>query len=156
MSTEVVQPRTLMEEIREVATQRIMKQGNCRGVQGFMDRLFEESLKVWLDYFPVICKDVRRVNFEKRKLMMEISNKGKFTDSYGWSDSGEMKWEYEYTPEFYFFFTNYVYRNFFDKDNKKVVNKFMHALMRGDDPIELLVKVKQIYGNNQQKSMVVN
>lgn len=148
--------KTLMEEIREEAAARIVKQGNCKGVQGFMDRLIEESLVVWLEYFPRICQEVRRINYEKRKLMREISNKGKFTDSYGWSDSGETKWEYEWTPEFYFFFTNYVYRQFFDEENKKVYNKFMKRLMRGDDAIELLMSVKKVYGSNKQDEMVVN
>ena len=144
-----------MERIREEATRRIMLKGDCRGVQAYISRIAEESLVVWLEYFPMICAEMRKVNFEKKKLLQEIGTKGVFTESYGWSENREFKWEYDYTPEFYFFFTNYVYQDFFSNENKDVCRLFMKKILRGDDAIETLMWVKKIYGSNQQKENVV-
>lgn len=152
----LVETRSLMEEIREEAARRIIAKGDARGVMSFLERLVEESLSVWLEYFPRIVMEMRKVNYEKRKIMQEMSNKGKFTDSYGWSPNRDFKWEYEHTPEFYFFMTNYVYADFFANENKRVYRRFMKMLMRGDDPIETLIRVKKIYGSNSQQESVVS
>lgn len=149
-------PPTIMEQIREEATKRIMQQGNCRGMQAYIERIAEESLKVWLEFFPMICAEMRKVNYEKKKFLEALGNKGKFTESYGWSEGMEFKWEYEYTPEFYFFMTNYVYIDFFSNENKDVCRLFMKKILRGDEAIETLMWVKKIYGNNQQQEGVVN
>ena len=154
---DIVNPcKSLMERIREEASRRIVKKGNYRGIQGFMDDLVHESLVVWLEAFPEICRDLIRVNRAKTALLQQIGNKGKYTDTYGWSENRTFKFEYEYTPEFYYFMTNYVYHDFFGNDNKKHYRQFMKRLFRGDDPIETLMWVKKIYGNNQQKENVVN
>lgn len=152
----IVESGTLMERIRNEATRRIMVKGDCRGVQAYIDRISEESLVVWLEFFPQICMEMRKVNYEKKKMLEEFGNKGKFTDSYGWSEKHEFKWEYEYTPEFYFFITNYVYRDFFSNENKDVCRLFMKKILRGDDAIDTLLWVKKKYGSNQQKDGVVN
>lgn len=148
--------KSIMEQIREEATRRIMLKGDCRGVQAYIERIAEESLVVWLEYFPMICAEMRTVNRNKRKLLETFGKKGKYTDSYGWSDKGEFKWEFEYTPEFYFFMTNYVYSGFFDNDNKRIQREFMKRILRGDEAIETLMWAKKKYGDNQQKNGVVN
>lgn len=150
----MVETRSLMEQIREEAARRIYARSTRIGINEFMECLVEESLKVWLEYFPMIVSEMRRVNYEKWKILKETSEKGKFTESYGWSESRDFKFEYEYTPEFYFFMNNYVYSGFFDNDNKKVYNRFMRRLMRGDDPMESLLAVKKIYGSNSQTESV--
>jgi hypothetical protein len=151
----VVEKKSLMEEIREEATRRILSRGEYRGVMQFIEKLSEESLIVWLEYFPKICQELSLVNHEKMKILKEISTKGKFTESYGWSEDGNWKFSYEYTPEFYFFIRNYVYTKFFDKENKPIMHQFMKRIMRGDDAIETLMWAKKIYGSNKQDNPVV-
>jgi hypothetical protein len=151
-----VDSRSLMEQIREDVTARVIKKGGFRGVVGFVDYLAQESVVVWLEYFPEICADVRRTNKKKMELLKEIGTKGKFTDTYGWSPDREFKFEYEYTPELYFFMTNYVYAEFFASSNKNIHNRFMKRIMKGDDAIEALMEAKQEYGNNKQQIKVTN
>ncbi len=150
------EPSTLMEKIREEATQRIMKSGDCKGVQAYIERIAQESIVVWLEFFPTICAEVRKVNRNKNKFLQETGFKGRFTNSYGWTENGNFKWEYEYTPELYFFMTNYVFREFFSNENSKIQREFMKRVMRGDDAIETLMWAKKHYGSNRQTEPVVN
>lgn len=154
---QLVETKSLMEQIREEAARRVMAKESGRfGLVEFYDRLISEGLVVWLEFWPRICEDMRRVNFEKQKMLQEISNKGKFTESYGWSDEGHFKTSWEYTPEFYFFIRNYVYRGFFEEeDEKPIKERFMRAIMRGGDYVELLVQLKKRYGSNHQENPVV-
>jgi len=152
--SEIILNVPLMEQIRQEAARRVVKHGKYRGIGTFMDQLVEVSLVVWLEFMPKIFEEVRRVNYEKMKLLQEIGNKGKFTDSYGWSENREFKFEYEYTPELYFFMTSYVYADFFSSANKKVYRRFMKKLMAGNDAIETIMWAKKIYGSNQQKEIV--
>lgn len=152
----MVETKSLMEEIREVAAQRVFIKAQRVGMNQFLELLVEESVAVWLEFFPRIIAEMRRVNYEKQKIMIEMSTKGKFTESYGWSESRDFKFEYEHTPEFYFFMENYVYEKFFANENKKVYRRSMRMWMRGDDPMEVLIRVKQIYGSNSQIEGVVN
>lgn len=154
---DIVNPtKTLMEVIREEASRRIVKEGAYKGVNGFIEKLAHESLVVWLEYFPNICREMVRVNKAKMNVLKEVSSKGRFTESYGWSESRDFKFEYEYTPEFYFFMTNYVYYDFFSNENKKIYRRFMKKLFNGEDAIETLMWAKKIYGSNSQKQSVVN
>lgn len=148
--------KTLMEEIREEASRRIVAKGGYRGTMQFLDALAQEGLVVWLEYFPRICEEMREVNWKKRRMLEQAAEKGKFTESYGWSENGDFKWEFEYTPEFYFFMRNYVYTHFFDESRGGLFRKFMKGLMRGDDPMDLLMAVKSVYGSNQQENPVVH
>lgn len=150
----VVERRSLMEVIREEASRRIVQREGYKGITQFLEALTTEALTVWLEYFPQICEELRQVNAEKIKILNEIGNQGKHTGSTGWSENGHFKFEYEYTPEFYFFMKNYVYDGFFDNDNKKIKRAFMRKIMRGDSPMDTLLQVKKIYGSNSQQVSV--
>lgn len=152
---QVVERRSLMEQIREEASRRVIAREGYRGIMQFMDALAEIGLVVWLEYFPQICEEMRQVNAEKWRILNEIGNRGKFTESVGWSEGGTFKFEYEYTPEFFWFMKNYVYKDFFGQDNKRICRAFMKKILRGDNPIETLMRVKAIYGSNQQQEAVV-
>lgn len=146
--------KTLMEQIREEAARRVVLKGNVRGLGAFLDLLVEESVVVWLEFFPEICAEVRKLNHNKQKLLMEVSQKGRFTDSYGWSDNYEFQFQHEYTPELYYFMTSYVYADFFSNEEKKTAREFMRRIMKGDDAIETLMWAKKRYGSNNQKEIV--
>lgn len=149
-----VENKTLMEEIREEASRRIIQKEGYRGITEFLDALAEEGLVVWLEFFPRICAEIRRVNRAAQKLAFDVGSKGKFTDTYGWSPDGSFRLAYEYTPEFYFFMRNYVYTDFFS--DTKVRPTFMKRIMRGDDPMETLLWAKKKYGSNSQRTPVVH
>ena len=95
-------------------------------------------------------------NVNKQKLLREVTEKGKYTDSYGWSDTHEYQFQYEYTPELYFFMTNYVFTDFFSNEEKKTSREFMKRIMRGDNAIETLMWAKVRYGSNTQNIQVTN
>lgn len=152
---QIIERKSLMEQIREEASRRVVARGGRFGLIEFWDALTKEALTVWLEYFPRICEEMRQVNAEKWRILNEISEKGKFTGSSGWSEKGGFKFEYEYTPEFYFFMKNYVYEGFFENDNKRIKQAFMKKILRGDDAMETLIRVKKIYGSNNQESSVV-
>lgn len=145
---------SLMEQIRNEAAKRVVLKGNVRGLGAFLDLLVQESVVVWLEFFPEICADVRKLNHNKQKLLKEVTQKGKFTDSYGWSDNHEFQFQYEYTPELYYFMTSYVFSDFFGNEEKKTAREFMRRIMKGDDAIETLMWAKKRYGSNSQKEIV--
>lgn len=151
----IVETKPLMEQIREEASRRVVAKEGYRGVEAFWEAMLRESIVVWLEFFPRICQEMIQVNGEKWKLLKEIGTKGKFTGSEGWSPNGQFQFQYEYTPEFYFFMKNYVYKEFFDDDNKKILRAFMKKILRGDSPMEVLMQVKAVYGSNHQQEAVV-
>ena len=103
-------------------------------------KLMEEFIKAKLADFPNLCVEARRVNFLEKKMLRDQGNEG------GWSKKREFKFDYIIPRELYLFMTNMVYRNFWDEINEKVWRSFMKAIMRGDDPMGLLRKVKVYYG----------
>ena len=107
-----------------------------------------------LDYFPLMCEDARRINQEKYKILQEFGNKGKYTETYGWSKDGTMLFEYDVPPDLYHFMQSSVYRDFWTEDNGKIWRGFMKKICRGTplnrlEIMNLLVKIKNHYGNNQ-------
>lgn len=153
-----VETASLMEQIRREASSRVMAgmKGRRFGLIEFYDKLTTEGLVVWLEFFPRICEELRHVNHEKRKILQETSNKGKFTDSYGWSANGDWRSSWEYTPEFFFFMKNFVYSWFFEREEHRVRERFMRRIMAGYDAMDELVKLKKRYGSNKQEAEVVS
>lgn len=101
--------------------------------------------------FPNMCEIARVQNMIKWEDLRKNGNKGKYTDSYGWSDDGEMKFQFEIPQELYHFMQNLVYSGFWENDNKKVADKFMNRLCKGEDPARLLVWVRSHYGREMGK-----
>lgn len=153
----IVERQSLMVQIREEASRRVVAEQRGKfGLEEFYDKLAEVGIVVWLEFFPRICQEMVQVNHEKMKILNEMGNKGKFTDSVGWSADGKFKFKWEFTPEFFFFMRNYVYSGFFDKEEQKICDSFMRQIMRGSDPIPTLMWVKQRYGSNHQGIKVVS
>lgn len=123
-----------------------------------MDSLIEASYKNFiqlkLDDFPRMCEVARVQNLLRLKELQEIGNKGKYTESYGWSNDGSFKWEFDVPQDLYLFMKCMVYKDFWNKDNDKIKRSFMNAICRGDDPITTLMKVKSVYGSNKDVSLI--
>lgn len=151
MDEQKINPTLRQEAIREVE-----KECSTNDPIERIKQIAAKFIEKQLDAFPYYCQVARMQNHLKWKELKETSNKGKYTDTYGWSASGDMKFEYEIPEELYLFMVNLVYKDFWEKENEKVYRTFMKRLMRGDDPMELLVWVKKFYGSNSQKLSVVN
>jgi len=112
-----------------------------------------------IDYFPRMCADAREINQVKYKMFKDYGNKGKFTDTYGWSNDGTMLFEYDIPPDLFHFMRTAVYSGFWEKDNDKIWRRFMDKICRRTQPLtdyeaqELLIKIKAYYGPNSDRSL---
>ena len=104
-----------------------------------------------LEEFPRMCEIARMQNMIKWQDLVKNGNKGKYTDTYGWSDDGQMKFQFEIPQELYHFMQNLVYTGFWETHNTKVADKFMNRLCKGDDAKQLLVWVRSHYGREMGK-----
>lgn len=140
-----------MDEVRKEQAIR----GKKLAPMDFIKEVSKKFIELQLDAFPMYCQVARVQNKLKQDQLFSEGSKGKYTDSYGWSEKGTFKHDYEIPSELYTFMQNLVYSEFWSEDNEKIWRSFMRAICRGDDPMELLMKVKMIYGNNSQKEGVV-
>ena len=147
---------SINNELREDAVQQVMKEGRAFSVRDFIDRVSAKFIENQLHAFPRYCEIARWQNKLKWDELKEIGNKGKYTDSIGWSAQRDFKFEYEIPSDLYLFMTNLVYKDFWSDENSRVWRSFMSKVCMGDDSMELLMGVKKLYGNNMQEGIVVN
>lgn len=133
-------------------------------IEGLMEKVSRKFLNAKLDDFPRICDIARVQNKMKRDELNGIgARRGKFdsvnnTETF-WSDEGNFMHDYEIPQELYAFMEHFVYRNFWTDDNAKVWRPFMKAICARNSPMlqydamNLLIKVKQIYGSNADMSL---
>jgi len=117
----------------------------------FIRKCHEEFCRKKLEEFPRMCEIARVQNFLKWQELNAIGNKGKYTDSYGWSPDGTMRFQFEIPQELYQFMQNLVFDGFWEQFNKKIADKFMNRLCKGEDPRVLLSWVRSHYGRDQGK-----
>ena len=128
------------EDLRIAAANEITKKYNPNNnIEAFVKKVGKKFIENKLYTFPQLCIETRRVNFLKQKELDALGNPD------GWSGKKDFKFDYVIPNELYIFMVNLVYRNFWAEDNEKVWRSFMKAIMRGDDPHELLGKVKLYY-----------
>lgn len=102
-----------------------------------------------LDFFPFLVDDFLIKNKLARQEMEQHGHKGRFTDTWGWSEDGTQKFKYEIPKLLYLFMVNAVYKGFWEKDNEKISDQFLRRLLSGDDAMSTLMWVKSIYGANK-------
>lgn len=149
-SNEILRQHAQAEALKE--NPRLAKQNPMK----FINLVYKKFCEARLDDFPRLCEVTRWQNKIKWDELNQIGNKGKYTDSMGWSPKGEFKFDYEIPQELYLFMVNLVYADFWEEANEKVWRKFMKNICRGDDPMETLLKVKKYYGSNSQEGIVLN
>lgn len=143
---------TLLERAVNAA---VAEKPNCTdNVEALMFAAHKKFIEMKLDDFPRMCQVARMQNKILLDELKAHGNKGKYTESYGWSNDGSMKWEFEIPQDLYLFMKCLVYKDFWSQDNKKVHRAFMNAICRGDDPMETLMKVKVLYGSNKEKGIL--
>lgn len=117
----------------------------------FIMKVHKKFCQKKIEEFPRMCEVARVQNIIKWDELRKHGNRGKYTETYGWSDDGEMKFQFEIPQELYHFMQNLVYAGFWEKHNKKVADRFMNRLCKGEDPKQLLVWVRSHYGREQGK-----
>lgn len=130
------------EELRINAINETLKETPhlTSNLEKFFYKVASRFIQNKLYAFPKLCIEARRVNYLKQKELEAVGNPR------GWSPSKDFKFDYIIPTELYMFMVNMVYRNFWSEENEKVWRSFMKAIMRGDDPMTLLKKVKVYYG----------
>ena len=150
---------TINEALRESATQEVVNEQSIRKRKltpvEFIQEVGRRFIEKQIDAFPTLCEITRMQNKIKQAELRETGKRGKYTESYGWSEKGEFFFEYEIPSELHLFMTNLVYRDFWSNENKHIWRRFMSRILKGEDAMEILMWAKSIYGSNQQKEMVV-
>lgn len=146
------QKPTILEQAVNAAVEE--KPSITDSMESLVEASYKKFIQMKLDDFPRMCMVARMQNKIRLDELKEIGNKGKYTDSYGWSNDGTFKWEFDIPQDLYLFMKCLVYKDFWAQDNKKVHRAFMNAICRGDDPMETLMKVKVLYGSNKDVSLI--
>jgi hypothetical protein len=107
-----------------------------------------------VEAFPEMCDVARVQNILKKQELEKVGKQGKYTGSYGWSEDGQFKWDYEIPEDLYLFMQNLIYKDFWSEENGKIWRKFMKGVVSGEDPGRLLIWVKAQYGPNSQEGIV--
>ncbi len=151
---------SINESLREKAVVDVMKENSNLSIKTnpleFIKKVSEKFMENQIDAFPQYCMIARWQNKIKYDELKETSKRGKYTNSIGWSEKGEFKFDYEIPEDLYLFMINMVYTDFWSNENAKVWRGFMKAICAGEDSMQLLMKVKSIYGSNSQEKAVVN
>jgi len=128
------------EDLRIAAVNEVRKEINpLDNIESFIKKVGKKFIENKLYAFPKLCIETRRVNYLKQKELEALGNPD------GWSPTKDFKQDYIIPTELYMFMTNLIYRNFWAEENEKVWRSFMKGILRGDDPYELLAKVKIYY-----------
>jgi hypothetical protein len=107
----------------------------------FVNKVSKKFIENKIDSFPAIVAEFRYENMVKQKELEAVGNEK------GWSENKDFMLDYIIPRELYFFMVNLVYRDFWGEENEKVWRPFLKHLMSGDDPLNLLIRVKAIYGS---------
>lgn len=104
----------------------------------------KKFLEKQVERFPEICEIARVQNYIAWQDMERYGNRGKYTETYGWSQDGSFQFEYQIPNDLYLFMVNVVYREFWDG---KIWRKFMKMVCDGTDAYECLAFAKSYYGH---------
>lgn len=153
-----------MEEksVNEILTEEALKEVplHLRVGKGqlndFLDQLVRTFIVKKIEDFPRLCMETRKINNLHNQELEQHSYKtstrmvgGEVVNgTSGWSKDKTFKHKWVIPMDLKVFMRNCIYVNFWDDDNWKVRDSFMRAILRGDDPLTLLAKVRAYYGSN--------
>lgn len=117
----------------------------------FIERVTNSFIEEKIHSFPQMCEVARIMNLEKQKLLREVGRKGKYSDSYGWSEDGSILADYDIPQDLYNFMKVFVYKDFWGNDNERIWRPFMKKVcgrgMIDYDCMNLFFKLKNYFGN---------
>lgn len=127
-------------------------------MEDLLERVSAKFLNMKLDDFPRMCDVARIQNKIKFDNLKDVAKAGKYDAANNqttlWSDDHTFMYDFDIPQELYVFMVNFVYKGFWTEGNAKVWRRFMKALCARDasmtnyEAMNLLIKVKQIYGSN--------
>lgn len=115
-----------------------------------VERVANKFIQDKIDDFPRMCDVAYIMNKEKQKELQEIGRKGKFTDTYGWSEDGNTLADYDIPQDLYNFMQIFVYKDFWGNENENIWRPFMKKVCKGMiayDAMNLFIKLKKHYGD---------
>lgn len=118
----------------------------------FIEKVTNKFIEEKIHSFPQMCEIARLMNIEKQKLLRETGIKGKYTDSYGWSEDGQMFADYDIPQDLYNFMQIFVYKEFWSNENARIWRPFMKKICRGMidyDAMNMFFKLKNYFGNTK-------
>lgn len=139
--------KILDNAVGEVIKEAPASQENPRD---FINRVTQKFIDEKIHFFPQMCEVARIMNVEKQRLLQEVGNKGKYTDSYGWSNDGNMLADYDIPQDLYNFMKIFVYKDFWSTDNARIWRPFMKKVCKGMidyDAMNLFFKLKNYFGD---------
>ena len=74
-----------------------------------IERVTNQFINDKIKDFPRMCQVAGMMNAEKQKELKEIGRKGKYTDSYGWSEDGTILADYDIPQDLYTFMITFVF-----------------------------------------------
>ena len=133
------------------AVDKVIKEapGSQENPRDFIERVVNHFIEEKIHAFPAMCDIARIMNIEKQKMLRETGIKGKYTDSYGWSESGDLLADYDIPQDLYNFMQVFVYKDFWSEENKKIWRPFMRKVCAGMieyDAMNLFFKLKKHFG----------
>ncbi len=118
-----------------------------------VERVTNNFIKAKIDDFPRMCAVAGVMNAEKKKQLMEIGRKGKFTDTYGWTEDGSMLADYDIPQDLYNFMQVFVYKDFWSNSNDRIWRGFMKKIcasgMTDYDAMSLFAKLQKHFGDTK-------
>lgn len=141
-----------MENILDNSIDKVIKEApkSQENDIDFIGRVTNAFIEEKIHAFPQMCAVAYQMNLEKQKLLKETSNKGKYTDSYGWSEDGNLLADYDIPQDLYNFMQIFVYKGFWGQENARIWRPFMKKVCKGIidyDAMNLFFKLKNYFGD---------
>lgn len=141
-----------MENILDNSIDKVIKEApqSQENQRDFIERVTNAFIEEKIHSFPKMCDVAFIMNKEKQQLLRETSNKGKYTDSYGWSNDGQMLADYDIPQDLYNFMQIFVYKEFWGQENARIWRPFMQKVCNGMieyDAMNLFFKLKNYFGD---------
>lgn len=146
-------PSILNEKARTDSANEVVREhpGIQNNLEEFIRAVGKKFITKQINNFPYLCEVTRCQNLLEFENNRKHGKKGKYTDSYGWSEDGTFKFDYKIPQEMYLFMQNLVYQDFWSDDNERVWRRFMKRVCDGDDPYDCLMQAKSLYGTGYTK-----
>ncbi len=137
----------ILEQGRNESIQEILKEnpGMEQDPIVFIKAVGKRFIEKQVERFPEICEIARVQNLIEWENNRIYGKKGKYTETYGWSEDRSFQFEYQIPQELYMFMVNLVDPYFWD--NERVWRKFMKRICDGDDALDSLMQAKVYYGS---------